>query len=140
MNELDKDTYILGMWLIIGRIDGFVHMDHLFSITRDKTDFFKWDIFSRTRIYKDDKMFDSDDIKKGVNFSVSGTEDDIMSQLLININEAKDMMQQGGIEPELKSILIKGNVDKLIELSKDCDFIHTKVLEKEEFNTKYGTN
>ena len=135
MHEMSSDTYILGLWVVIGIFQEVPIMEHLVTITRNPDNFLKWDGQSRIRIYEDDKIFNSKDKKEFRHFTDEGTEDTVLNHVMLNLNSIQTTMEELSLETEIKSLVVKGNIDKFQELAKECDFMHVKKVTREEFES-----
>lgn len=119
MIELDENSYIVGMWF---SSNPETNNDWMACVVRDPEDsrFFKG--WSRFRITKDEKIWDSEDEKKWTYFKSSDTNtEDEMISILDGMQKA---IQTG--YPDIDKIIVKGGMKKLFELSDGHPWLNIK--------------
>lgn len=112
----DEKSYILGFWYSETPNELINHLTYFWKENN------KWHGLMRTRIVKDNKIFDSDDEKSFTNITPkeSKTEDELISIM----DEIQEMAALRGMKTD--SLLIRGGSDKLLELAKTKPWMHFK--------------
>lgn len=122
MIELNENSYIVGIWY--SENPGSGNWLCCVIADPDKKGFFKG--WSRTRITNDDKIFDSTDEKRWLNFdSKEGQTEDQMIETINVLHHASAMAYNF-----LDKIMVKGDLKKLMKLSKDHHWMHMKEVKK----------
>jgi len=119
MIELDDESYIVGFWFSSNPLS----LDSwLACVIRDPDNPTKYKGFYRFRYKIDDKVFDSSDEKKFVDFTSEGNKtDEDMIQLFDNVQASLEF-----VYTEKDRIIVKGDLEKLLSLSKDKYWMHIR--------------
>lgn len=117
--ELDNNSYIVGMWF---SSDPKTNNDWLACVIKDPENPLKYKGWSRFRYTKDEKIFDSEDEKSWTQFS---SQEGHTEQAMIDFMEMSQKVIETGY-PDKDHIIVKGNLEKLIELSKTKPWMNIK--------------
>jgi hypothetical protein len=117
--KLDDKSYIVGLW--------FSHNpttkdDWLSCVIRDPENPKRYKGWWRFRYQKDDKIFDSVDEKKWAEFY---SKEDINDEEIICITEKVQKILQFQFS-EIDKIIVQGNLEKFMELSKEKNWMNLK--------------
>ncbi len=125
MIELDDKSYIVGMWFSSNPVTNNDWMACVIA-DPDRPGCFKgWSRFRKT---KDDKIWDSKDEKTWTQFqSAEGHDEDFM------IKTMREMQQTlKGQFKDIDKIIVKGNLKKMMRLSKGHPWLNMKQATEED--------
>lgn len=122
--ELDEQSYIVGVWF---SWDSFTGNNWMACVIRDPENPEKYKGWSRFRYVRDENIFESADEKSWTAFNVKDqtTEDEIIKLM----DSAQTGIEPG--YPDKDRIIVKGSLEKLMELSKGKEWMHMKESENE---------
>lgn len=125
--ELDEKSYIIGMWF---SSDPVTSNNWLACAIRDQGNPLAFKGSYRFRYVKDDKIFDGEDEKSWYSFSLPQgvTEESIIETMDL----AQAEIESG--YPEKDKVIVKGNLKLLMELAKDKEWMHIKMVKPEEIH------
>lgn len=117
--ELNDKSYIVGFWFSFNPIS---NNNWLACVIKDPDDPMKYKGWSRFRYVKDDKIWDGEDEKSWCTFSSkeNATEDDMIEVM----NSAQKEIEEG--YPEKDKVIVKGDIHKMMKLSKGKEWMHIK--------------
>jgi predicted DsbA family dithiol-disulfide isomerase len=119
MIELDDKSYIVGIWFSSSIS---TNNDWMACVIRDPENPACYKGWSRFRTAKDDKIWDSEDEKRWSKFKTqeAKTEEEIIKHM----NDVQQSLSAAYRNTD--KILVKGNLKKMIGLSKDKDWLNIK--------------
>lgn len=124
--EFDKDDYILGVWFANADDN---NSNFMLTVKRKLGEVDQWEGEYRTRYFKDNKTFNSEDIKNFRAFKTKGSisEDRIEKKMhdlfdFVKIKYNKDR----------EYVEIKGGMDKFVFKLAQCEWSHIKKFNSEE--------
>jgi hypothetical protein len=117
--ELDDKSYIVGVWY---SSDPETLNNWLSCVIRNPDNPKTFKCWSRFRYVKGDKIFDGEDEKNWTTFI--SNEGHSESDLIALMRDAQEEIAPG--YPDKDKIIVKGNLEKLMRLAKDKDWMHLK--------------
>jgi hypothetical protein len=119
MIELNDKSYIVGIWY---SSCPKTYNNWLACAIKDPENPNRYKIWSRFRYAKGDKIFDGEDEKS---WTTLYTKENIQeSNVIDNLNEGQLAIKEG--YPEMDRIIVKGELKKLVKLSKDKEWMHMR--------------
>lgn len=120
--ELGNNDYVLGMWFADDK-DG----NSLMMIVKRGENLDSWEGEYTFRYKRDDKIFDSNDVKSRYSFKIEKTSD---QEVIEKMNLAFDMMSVR-FNNFRDFVEVKGDHSKMVELLKDKKWCHIKKQPKD---------
>lgn len=119
MIKLDEESYIVGIWF---SSSSTTNNDWMACVVADPENKGRFNIYTRSRYGKDDKIFDSDDTKSWyLHKSSEGQDEDYLIDI---VNKLQDMSKIA--YDELDKVIVKGSVEKLLEMADAHPWLHLK--------------
>lgn len=119
MIEIDETTYIVGIWFSSSPL---TNKNWMACIIKDPENTNKCKGWIRFRHVKGDKIFNSEDVKQWMTFisKENESEDEAINSIELFQKEVQL------IYPYKDKIIVKGDINKMMSMSKNKDWIHTK--------------
>lgn len=127
--EINEKSYIVGIWFSSNPI---TENNWLAGVVRDPENPKRYKGWSRFRYVKDDKIFDSEDEKKWTDFT---SQEHHTEQDMIDFMDLAQVRIEEGY-PDKDKIIVKGDIKKLVELSKGKEWMNIKQVPAEEYNNE----